>query len=507
MDIEDNSPHEERIITETCVVPDQSYLEQPQELIKLVNTLKVVQQYLLQQADIYKILNIIKRKVLKGMHLPLTIKEIQAGYLASSFFKDLYRYLAQNVMPHKRHARHKVEALAESFTLLDSLLFKLVTIPDKEKALLAIPETCVDKIIELYHTSLFAGHQGIIKTYLTISDKFFIPHLMHFLRSFLSACHVCQLFRNYKPPSRQLETRINLNYRPMSRLSMDLKVMPRSQKGHWYILCMIDDMTSYLITAPLYQARSEEGGEALIENVISKFGTPDYMMMDQDSAFMSSLMSYLFKKLGITIKTVGPYNHKSLQAEHGIKSLSSILFKCLTDQGQMWHKFLSLATFAYNIFHTPNLGNYPPYELVFRRKPRILINIERDPDIKISGTFKDYHTLLTKRLDYLQKMLQNFKMKRLALLNKDREYFQYNSGDLVYLISPLTSQLRTSSRKFGVNYVGPLVVYKIVDPHSYLLMTIDGQLMRGLFEHERLKPAILKMDKGNGNTLSALKRV
>ena len=86
---------------ETCVAPDQSYLEQLQGLIKLVNTSKVVQQYLPQQADIDKILNIIKRKVLKGMHLPLTIKEMQAGYLVSTFFKDLYRYLAQNVMPHK----------------------------------------------------------------------------------------------------------------------------------------------------------------------------------------------------------------------------------------------------------------------------------------------------------------------------------------------------------------------------------------------------------------------
>ena len=76
MDIEENSPHQEGIITETYVVPDQSYLEQPQELIKLVNTLKVVQKYLLQQADIDKILNIIKRKV------QLTIKEIQAGYFS-----------------------------------------------------------------------------------------------------------------------------------------------------------------------------------------------------------------------------------------------------------------------------------------------------------------------------------------------------------------------------------------------------------------------------------------
>ena len=87
---------------------------------------------------------------------------------------------------------------------------------------------------------------------------------------------------------------------------------------------MIDEMTNYLITSSLYQARSEKVGEALIENVISKFGMPDDMMMDQDSAFMSSLMSHLFKMLGITVKTVGPYNQKSLQTEHGIKSLSSI---------------------------------------------------------------------------------------------------------------------------------------------------------------------------------------
>ena len=102
--------------------------------------------------DIDKILSIIKRKVLKGTHLPITIKEMQAGYLASSLFRDLYKYLAQNIMPHKRHARHKVETLADSFILLDSLLFKLVMIPDKEKA---ISENCADKIIELYHSSLF----------------------------------------------------------------------------------------------------------------------------------------------------------------------------------------------------------------------------------------------------------------------------------------------------------------------------------------------------------------
>ena len=258
---------------------------------------------------------------------------------------------------------------------------------------------------------------------------------------------------------------------------MDIKVMPRSQKGHQYILYIIDEETYYLVTAPLYQTRSEEVGEVLIEHVISKYGTPEFMIMDQDSVFMSSLMNYLFKKLGIKIKTVGPYNHQSLQAEHSIKSLSDILTKHLTGQGLTWHKFLSLATFAYNIFNSPNLCNHSPYELVFRRKPKILLDLETDLDIIVTGTYKDYYTLLNKRLHYLQNLLQNFKMKCLALINKDREYFQYNSGDLVYVISPLTTQLRTASRKVAIKYVGPLVIYKILDPHNYLLMTIDGKLL------------------------------
>ena len=45
--------------------------------------------------------------------------------------------------------------------------------------------------------------------------------------------------------------------------------------------------------------------------------------------------------------------------------------------------------------------------------------------------------------------------------NNDRENFQYRGGDLVYIISPLTSQLRTNSWKVAVKYVGPVVVYKI----------------------------------------------
>ena len=90
---------------------------------------------------------------------------------------------------------------------------------------------------------------------------------MHYLRSYIKGCHICQLNKKDKLPERQLQPRINLNYRPLSRLSMDLKVMPKSYRGDRYILCVIDEVTNYIITTPVKQARSEEIGEILINSI------------------------------------------------------------------------------------------------------------------------------------------------------------------------------------------------------------------------------------------------
>ena len=190
-----------------------------------------------------------------------------------------------------------------------------------------------------------------------------------------------------------------------------------------------------------------------------------------------------------------------------LNPLQCILTRHLTGLGQMWTKYVSLATFAYNTFNSPNLGNYSPYELTFGRKPKLLLNMETNPDIKVSRNFKEYYDLLNKRIRCLQDMLFNFRLWRIAMINKNRENFQYKGGDLVYIISPLTSQLRTNSQKIAVKYVGPVVIYKIVDPHNYLLMMLDGIILKGIFEHEGLKPAIIRTSQGNVQNLAELKQI
>ena len=71
-----------------------------------------------------------------------------------------------------------------------------------------------------------------------------------------------------------------------------------------------------------------------------------------------------------------------------------------------------------NTFNTPNLGNYSPYELTFGRKPKVLLNIESNPDIKVSKTFKEYYELLNKRIKYLQDIL--FKLQ-IAEVDYDKQ--------------------------------------------------------------------------------------
>ena len=168
LDIEENSPFQEGIISQTIQRLNKTFFQNLKRLEDIIDMGNLIHKFLPRQTDIDKILHVIQRKMLKGIHLPVEIKEIQAGYLHSPYFKEIYQYLSQNKLPHSKLAIKKLEALSERYVLLDSLLLRIY--PDKGTAVLAMPEACADKIITLYHKSLFAGHQGVIKTYLTISD-------------------------------------------------------------------------------------------------------------------------------------------------------------------------------------------------------------------------------------------------------------------------------------------------------------------------------------------------
>ena len=97
---------------------DKTFFQEPKELAGLIKTSNLIQTFLPRQIYIDKVLKIIERKVLKGTHLPVTIKEIQAGYLVNPYFKDIYPYIVQNKMGNTKTTIQKVEALAEKIYIV-----------------------------------------------------------------------------------------------------------------------------------------------------------------------------------------------------------------------------------------------------------------------------------------------------------------------------------------------------------------------------------------------------
>ena len=108
---------------------------------------------------------------MKGTHLPMSIKEIQAGYLTGSYFKNIYSFLVQNSLPSSKVAVRQVESQAERYLLLTSLLFRIQHFHDEQKPVLCIPESCVGYILDIYCKSLFGVHLGCLRTFFNNQAK------------------------------------------------------------------------------------------------------------------------------------------------------------------------------------------------------------------------------------------------------------------------------------------------------------------------------------------------
>ena len=133
--------------------------------------------------------------------------------------------------------------------------------------------------------------------------------------------------------------------------------------------------------------------------------------------------------------------------------------------------------------------------------------LEVTPSIPVTGTFKQAKQLLDKKLNYLREMLRKFRDKRFEVMNRQKGFSGYTSGQLVYLFFPGHSLLHTGNRKFTCKFVGPLAIWKCFSPTQFVLMSLDGVIYPYLVEATRLKPAIIRTSKGNVHTLHALRQI
>ena len=198
---------------------------------------------------------------------------------------------------------------------------------------------------------------------------------------------------------RPLKKRVNINVPAMTKISMDIKHMPASH-GYSYILVLLCKVSNYMVVLPLCSTKTPHILEVFQKGYVAYFGPPTHIVCDQDAAFTSSMIEAFTEQLSIRMIMVSPTNHKSLLAEHGIKSISNLLMKHLTKVWP-WPDCLPYAMLCYNSYSTPNLDNMSPYELVFRHRATISQELEIRPNVVVSRTFTDYYERLKKNLKYM----------------------------------------------------------------------------------------------------------
>ena len=125
-----------------------------------------------------------------------------------------------------------------------------------------------------------------------------------------------------------------------------------------------------MVVLPLHSTNIPHILQVFQKGYVAYFGSPTHIVCGQDVSFTSSLMEAFTEQLGIKMIMVSPTNHKSMLAEHGIKSLSNLLVKHLTEVWS-WSDFLPYAMLCYNSYSTPNLDNMSSYELIFGHKATI----------------------------------------------------------------------------------------------------------------------------------------
>ena len=182
--------------TNTIQSLEIKYTQTPHALVLIDAPLSIICKHIPRQSDIDKIVRNIKTCVIHSLELPIQVQDLIKACQHSTHFCDIYQYITDGKLPSSIKAQNCIRAEALNYVVINNFLFRIDTRKDRdlEKGdlfLLVIPENYEPIILNTYHDSLLAGHQGPYCTAMTIRQKFFIHNLMNKVKRYIETCHTC----------------------------------------------------------------------------------------------------------------------------------------------------------------------------------------------------------------------------------------------------------------------------------------------------------------------------
>ena len=322
-----------------------------------------------------------------------------------------------------------------------------------------VPKTLRRKVMVVAYDSIFGGHLGIKKTKDRIQTNFYWPGMHGDITSFCRSCDMCE-----KTTAKGSVPRVPLGDMPLidmpfRRVAVDLigPISPPSEKGHRYMLTLVDYATRYPEAVPLKNIETKTVAEALLD-MYSRLGIPQEVLSDLGTQFVSKCMEEISRLLSIKRLTTTPYHPIRNGLVEGFNvTLKKMLRRLCHKQPRQWHRFVNPLLFAYGEAPQEATG-FSPFELLYGRTLRGPVQILKElwteeTDRTEVKTSYQYVLELRERLDNTMKIAQEellkSRKKNKTLYDRRAKRREFQEGDKVLLVLP------TDTNKLLMQWKGP----------------------------------------------------
>ena len=234
-------------------VPEQ-FFEDLKQVIPANDKLSIFRKHIPKQKEIDALLANLHKRVLHNLMVNLDTKDLTEAYDTSTRFKDVYRYIQEGRLAGNIKTQKKIAGEANAYVTINGLMFKIAQYKESGKWVyylpLVIPEKFEAHIINMYHNSLVAMHQGPYRTFLTIRKQFYFPNMLPKLQRYIEARTICQRSKPKQTKQWPYYGRIPTDYVPCENLAVDLKTMPKGILNYKHLLIATCEKTNFVYAIP-----------------------------------------------------------------------------------------------------------------------------------------------------------------------------------------------------------------------------------------------------------------
>ncbi|XP_069992741.1 uncharacterized protein [Penaeus vannamei] len=365
----------------------------------------------------------------------------------------------------------KVKSRSVKYERINGMIYRVCLHSKDELELnnmqLVIPAVYRDKVLQLAHDSLTAGHFSHRKTSLKVFENFFWPGAGADIERYCKSCHICQKVSPKGRVKRVPMKTVPVIQEPFSRVAIDIvgPLSPSSDRGHRYILTLIDCATRYPEAIPLKNIDTITIAESLVD-IFSRVGIPREMLSDRGTQFRSDLMSEIHRLLSIKALYTTPYHascNGMVERLNGV--LKSMLKKLCSVHPRDWDRYIPATLFAYREMPNDSL-KFSPFELLYGRTVRGPLNIlhelwsNNEINHEVKSTYQ-YVTDLRTRLEETAKLAA----AKAEISSRNYKYYydlkakhrKLEVGDEVLVLLP------TDHNKLIMQWQGPYPVVSCKD--------------------------------------------